>query len=53
MCVETGVVYSSLREAARVTGINNINAACKGIYIHAGGYHWKFVNENGDGEPIP
>ena len=53
MCVETGVVYSSLREAARVTGINNISAACKGIYIHAGGYHWKFVNENGDGEPIP
>ena len=42
-CIETGVVYTSLNEAFRMTGIYNINKACTGIQIHAGGYHWRFV----------
>ena len=51
-CVETGVVYFSLREAFRMTGIYNINKACTGAQIHAGGYHWRFVIGE-DVETIP
>ena len=43
-CVETGVVYPSVSEASRSTGINHgsiINSSCKGC--RAGGYHWEFL----------
>jgi group I intron endonuclease len=46
LCVETGVVYRSVREASRQTGINiaGICLACRGERLKtAGGYHWKFV----------
>ena len=46
-CVETKVVYNSLREAGRITGINHktISAVCNKKYGHksAGGYTWRFV----------
>lgn len=44
-CVETGVVYESLAEAMRATGINNTNIldACKGRLKTAGGYHWEYI----------
>ena len=42
-CVETGVIYSSLNEAFRMTGIRAIQRACIGTRVHAGGYHWRFV----------
>ena len=42
-CVETGVIYSSQREAVRMTGFTNIHAACTGASEYAGGYHWRFV----------
>lgn len=49
-CVETGIVYSSQREASEQTGINqaNISSACNGIRNVAGGYHWEFVENKGE-----
>lgn len=56
LCIETGIIYSSIKEAERQTGIDHSsinraihNKVCydrKGrIYkIHtAGGYHWKHI----------
>ena len=47
ICVETGKIYESVKEASRVTEIreNNIRRACKETNRTAGGYHWLFVNE--------
>lgn len=49
LCVETGVVYASIREAVRQTGITkqHLSAACNkkpGVKT-AGGFHWKFFEE--------
>lgn len=45
LCVETGEVFESTRDAQRKTGIyqSNISQACIGKYKTTGGYHWKFV----------
>lgn len=44
-CVETGIIYSSLSEAYRKTGISfkNISSCVYGRRHTAGGYHWKFA----------
>ena len=42
-CIETGVVYPSMCQAKRVTGISHISEACTGAYTYAGGYHWRFA----------
>lgn len=44
-CIETGVVYSSCKEASDKTGINkcSINHAINGLYKHAGGFTWERV----------
>lgn len=44
-CVETGVVYSAMREAERETGINrnNISSCCSGRLKTAGKFHWEYV----------
>ena len=46
-CVETGVVYSGIREAARAIGLGhqNISAACHGKTKTSGGFHWELVEE--------
>lgn len=45
ICLETGVVYSSIKEAETITGIKrtSIVPCCKGKQKTAGGYHWKYV----------
>lgn len=45
LCVETGIIYKSVNEAERQTGINqsSISKACCGKLKTAGGYCWKFV----------
>ena len=45
LCVETGIIYKSINEAERQTGINqsSISKACRGKLKTAGGYHWEFV----------
>ena len=47
-CIETGKIYSSMAEAEKNTGAisSHISAVCKGTRITAGGYHWKYVDEN-------
>lgn len=44
-CIETGKVYSSIKEAYCETGINNtsISRCCKNKQKTAGGYHWEFI----------
>lgn len=45
VCFETGIIYNSIMEAERKTGIANqcIIAVCKHKRKTAGGYHWKYV----------
>lgn len=45
LCVETGIVYTSVQEAAEKTGINkgNIASVCSGKRKTAGGYHWRHI----------
>lgn len=45
ICVETNVVYESISEAHRQTGIKHIWDCCRGLLKTAGGYHWKTINE--------
>jgi group I intron endonuclease len=44
-CVETGIVYNSIREAERHTGISSggIVGCLKGRHHTAGGYHWEYI----------
>lgn len=48
-CVETGIIYKSINEAAEKTGVrsDSISAVCRGIQAKAGGYHWELVDEPG------
>ena len=44
-CVETGIIYKSIREAGKITNIDHSNIAkvCRGKQKTAGGYHWVYV----------
>lgn len=59
LCVETGVVYSSMSEAQRLTGTNksSISDVCRCKYAHntAGGFTWKYLHDQTqkDGTIIP
>lgn len=46
ICVETGVVYNSIDEATKITGISNIGRSCKYEHMTSGGYHWRFYYGN-------
>lgn len=48
ICVETNTIYYSLSEASRKTKIfvGNISKCCNGIRKTAGGYIWRYANEN-------
>lgn len=45
-CIETDIIYESLSEAARQTGIclSSISKCCNGKRKTAGGFHWEFVD---------
>ena len=45
LCVETGVVYASIRIAANSTNANysEIGKCCKNKNYTSGGYHWEYV----------
>lgn len=47
ICIETGLIYESISEAARQTGIRreNIKTAINGKRLSAGGYHWAKVDD--------
>ena len=44
-CVEKNIIYNSMSEAERMTGVpnSNISKVCKGERKTAGGYHWEVV----------
>lgn len=45
-CIETGIIYNSLKEAAKVCNLkspNNISMACNGKRKTAGKMHWRKV----------
>lgn len=46
LCVETGQIFKSLKEAAKNTGANPIiiSKCCKGQAKTSGGFHWQYVN---------
>ena len=47
VCIETGIVYYSTKEAKIQTGIcdTSIQKCCRGKQQTAGGYHWKYYEE--------
>lgn len=47
LCIETGVVYTSINNASRLTGVSRvtISKACRGLRKTAGGYRWIFYNK--------
>ena len=47
ICIETGQIYRSAKEAQRKTGISQgtISKCIKGEYKQAGGFHWKKYTE--------
>lgn len=45
LCVETGVIYNSVSEAQKITGINNISIAARKVGRTAGKLHWRYVND--------
>ena len=50
-CIDSGVIYKSINEASRETGINKkgISGCCRNIphYNTAGGFRWEFVKNEG------
>ena len=48
ICIETKIVYESLKDAMNKTGIerHTIGNCCRGISKTAGGYHWKYLDDN-------
>lgn len=48
VCIETGVVYNSIKDALKWAGIKksgSISACCKGTVHTAGGYHWCYEED--------
>lgn len=46
ICVETGEIFCSIKEAEKNKKTSNISACCRGIHKTAGGYHWKYYEIN-------
>ena len=46
-CLETGIIYSSIKRVERQTGIDrgSISLCCRGKRHTAGGFHWTYVNK--------
>lgn len=44
LCIETGIIYDSLKDAENDTGINrvSISRCCQGLQRVAGKLHWKY-----------
>lgn len=49
VCVESDKVYESAAQAIRMTGLKTIDSCLRGKSHTAGGYHWKYL-ENEDGK---
>ena len=51
LCIETGEIFSSVKEAADSIGTtrNNVSRCVTGRNKTAGGFHWKYLNEEDKG----
>ena len=47
MCIETGIVYETIKAAGASSGCDakNITSCCAGRLNSAGGYHWRYVED--------
>ena len=43
LCIETNIIYNSIKEAEESLNIHCVGAACRGARKTAGGYHWQFI----------
>lgn len=50
ICIESGEIFSSIRAAARWANVNDeaIRRVCHGKNKTSAGYHWSFVDEDGN-----
>ena len=44
-CIETDVVYNSVSEAEKLTGISNISLAARNQHRTAGKLHWRYIDD--------
>ncbi len=44
-CIETGIVYESISQAQRQTGIFNVHKCANYSQKTAGGYHWEYIDK--------
>lgn len=55
LCIDTGIIYGSINEAARATGIDKspLSRCCRGVnhYNTAGGLRWAYYYEQQGGQP--
>lgn len=42
-CIETGEIYSSVKEAFKQTNICQISRVCRGERLTAGGFRWEYI----------
>ena len=47
LCIETGQIFSTAKEAAKWAGVNNscLCKACNGRIKTSGGYHWEYITK--------
>ena len=46
ICIETGIIYKSILEAAKTLSVkNHISMCCKNPNRTCGGYHWAYAND--------
>lgn len=47
LCVETGIIYPSTKDAAKAIGVSRdtIGQVCRGVREMTHGYHWRFADE--------
>ena len=47
ICVETGIIYNSVKEAAKAVGAfqSNISSCLAGRYKTSGGFHWRYYKD--------
>lgn len=50
LCVETGKIFESVKQAEQWCGKTGIGACCRGICETINNYHWKYVEKEGDVE---
>lgn len=53
ICIETQIIYSSIDEATKATGLKDISACVRGEASHTDGYHWSYLENKEKFQPKP